>query len=82
MPVCRLFAACDEYFNAFRSCNRGQKEGAWCGRCPKCMSVFISLSPFLSLDAMRRIFGRDLFDQDDATALIRSLLGMEGAKAV
>ena len=80
IQVCRLFAACDEYFNAFRSCNRGQKEGAWCGRCPKCMSVFISLSPFLSLDAMRRIFGRDLFDQDDATALIRSLLGMEGPK--
>jgi hypothetical protein len=29
---------------------------------------------------MRRIFGRDLFEQDDAMALIRSLLGMEGPK--
>jgi hypothetical protein len=80
IQVCRLFAACSEYFNAFRSCNRGQREGAWCGHCPKCLSVFISLSPFLSLDAMRRIFGRDLFEQDDAMALIRSLLGMEGPK--
>lgn len=80
IQVCRLFAVCDEYFDAFRSCNRGQKEGAWCGRCPKCLSVFISLSPFVSLDTMRRIFGRDLFGQDDATALIRSLLGIEGPK--
>ncbi len=80
IQVCRLFAECGEYFGAFRSCNRGQREGAWCGACPKCLSVFISLSPFLSLDAMRRIFGRDLFEQDDAIALIRSLLGMEGPK--
>jgi hypothetical protein len=80
IQVCRLFAGCGEYFDVFRSCNRGQKEGAWCGRCPKCLSVFISLSPFLSLDTMRRIFGRDLFDQDDAAALIRALLGMEGPK--
>ena len=80
IQVCRLFAACGEYFDAFRSCNRGQREGAWCGRCPKCMSVFISLSPFLSLETMRRIFGRDLFEQEDAAALIRALLGMEGPK--
>jgi hypothetical protein len=80
LQVCRLFAACREYFAAFRSCNRGQKEGSWCGRCPKCLSVFICLSPFLSREELVRIFGKDLFEQTDATALLRSLLGMEGPK--
>jgi hypothetical protein len=80
IQVCRLFARCGEYFNAFRSCNRGQQEDAWCGRCPKCLSVFISLSPFVALDTLRAIFGRDLFEHDDAMGLIRSLLAMDGPK--
>jgi hypothetical protein len=80
IQVCRLFAKCGEYFKAFRSCNRAQKEGAWCGHCPKCLSVFISLSPFLPLDTMKSIFGRDLFEQDGLMALVRALLGMEEAK--
>ena len=80
IQVCRLFARCREYFAAFRSCNRGQREDSWCGRCPKCLSVFITLSPFLSLADMVSIFGRDLFDQANAMALIRALLGMDGPK--
>ncbi len=80
IQVCRLFANCGEYFKAFRSCNRAGTQGAWCGRCPKCLSVFISLSPFLPLDTMKSIFGRDLFEQDDLIAPVRALLGMEGAK--
>jgi hypothetical protein len=80
IQICRLFANCGEYFSAFRSCNRGQKQGAWCGRCPKCLSVFISMSPFLPLEMMRAIFGSDLFEQGDLMPLVRALLGIEGAK--
>jgi UDP-N-acetyl-alpha-D-muramoyl-L-alanyl-L-glutamate epimerase len=80
IQVCRLFAQCREYFSAFKSCNRGQKDGSWCGQCPKCMSVFIALSPFLSSDEIRGIFDRDLFMHPGASALIRALLGMEGPK--
>ncbi len=80
LQVCRLFASCSEYFSAFRSCNRAQNQGAWCGRCPKCLSVFISLSPFVALDTMRAIFGRDLLEQDGLMPLVRGLLGMDGPK--
>jgi hypothetical protein len=80
IQVCRLFADCAEYFSAFRSCNRGQKDGAWCGRCPKCLSVFVSLSPFLALETMRAIFGDDLFEHGGLMPLVRALLGIEGAK--
>ncbi len=48
IQVCRLFAQCTEYFRAFKSCNREQKQGTWCGQCPKCVSVFITMAPFIS----------------------------------
>lgn len=80
IQVCRLFAQCPEYFDAFKSCNREQKQGTWCGQCPKCLSVFISLAPFLSRSQLLDIFGKDVFEDARATALVRSLLGMEGTK--
>ena len=80
IQVCRLFAACPEYFRAFKSCNREQQQGTWCGRCPKCLSVFISMAPFVSRDELLSIFGRDLFENAGAIALLRSLLGIEGTK--
>ncbi len=80
LQVCRLFARCSEYFTAFKSCNRGQKEGSWCGRCPKCLSVYICMAPFLAPDELSRIFGADLFEWTGAMPLIRALLGFEGPK--
>jgi len=80
IQVCRLFAACPEYFQAFKSCNREQQQGTWCGRCPKCLSVFISLAPFVSRDQLLGIFGKDVFEDAAAMALLRSLLGIEGTK--
>jgi hypothetical protein len=80
LQVCRLFARCPEYFTAFKSCNRGQKEGSWCGRCPKCLSVYICLAPFIAPDELLNIFGADLFEWTGAMPLIRSLLGIEGHK--
>ncbi len=80
IQVCRSFASCPEYFAAFRSCNREQRQGTWCGRCPKCLSVFVSLAPFVSSARLTEIFGQDLFQHADSVGLLRSLLGIEGAK--
>jgi hypothetical protein len=80
IQVCRLFARCTEYFHAFKSCNREQKQGTWCGRCAKCVSVFMTMAPFISRDDMVAIFGKDVFEDADAIALVRSLLGIEGTK--
>lgn len=80
IQVCRLFARCPEYFQAFKSCNREQRQGTWCGRCPKCLSVCITLAPFVSRDQLLEIFGRDLFADADAIPLLGSLLGIEGTK--
>jgi UDP-N-acetyl-alpha-D-muramoyl-L-alanyl-L-glutamate epimerase len=80
IQVCRLFAHCPEYFRAFKSCNREQKQGTWCGQCPKCLSVFISLAPFVSRSELLGIFRKDVFEDAGAITLVRSLLGIEGTK--
>lgn len=51
---------------AFMSCNRAmvrdpaRRSDGWCGDCPKCRSVYLSLAPFLEPAAMAAIFGTDL----------------------
>ena len=48
------------------SCNRAfirdpaRRSGGWCGQCPKCRSVFLSLAPFMDPGRLAAIFGRDL----------------------
>lgn len=67
LPIAAAFAALpDAVHHAFMSCNRAfvrdpaRRSGGWCGDCPKCRSVFLSLAPFLAPDRLRSIFGRDL----------------------
>lgn len=51
---------------AFMSCNRAfirdpsKRSNGWCGQCPKCRSVFLSLAPFMDPAELAEIFGRDL----------------------
>jgi len=54
------------YHAGFRSCNQAYRSGtlfdAWCGRCPKCLFVFLMLAPFLEPDRLAAIFGENLLD--------------------
>lgn len=59
IQISKIFANFPQYFSSFRSCNRGQKEGIWCGQCPKCLSVYLLLLPFLK-EKTAVIFGKDL----------------------
>jgi UDP-N-acetyl-alpha-D-muramoyl-L-alanyl-L-glutamate epimerase len=34
----------------------------WCGNCPKCLFVYLSLYPYLKYDERIKIFGKDFFD--------------------
>lgn len=58
--IARLFAGLPQHHATFRSCNCGSKSDTWCGRCSKCLFVWIILSPYLSSDALSTIFGKDL----------------------
>jgi len=81
------FAALEPYHGSFRSCNkafyteRARRLDHWCGQCDKCCFIDLILAPFLSAQALRRIFavtGEPLEDPGLA-AKFRSLLGA-GAK--
>lgn len=72
IQISKIFAGFPQYFSAFRSCNRGQKDNIWCGRCPKCLSVYLLLLPFLKEKAAA-IFGKDLLADPSLKPILAAL---------
>jgi hypothetical protein len=67
LPIAAAFAGVPRPVQqAFMSCNRAfirdpaKRSNGWCGECPKCRSVFLSLAPFMDPAQLAEIFGRDL----------------------
>ena len=67
LQVAKIFSQMKKYHKIFRSCNRGSKENPWnwCCNCPKCLFVFIILSPFLYKKKLVKIFKKDLYENKD-----------------
>lgn len=80
LQIAWLFSKCKSYHRVFRSCNAGSKQGIWCCNCPKCLFVYIILSPFLSVEELREIFGEDLLDKESLDLDFRELAGIEENK--
>ena len=80
LQIAERFARYPQYFQHFRSCNRGQADNSWCGRCPKCLFVYVVLGPFLDHGQLNSIFGTDLGANPDNAEILRTLLGMDRAK--
>lgn len=64
LQIAMLFSQFKNYHGIFKSCNVGSKQDIWCGHCPKCLFVYIILSPFLSLEELDAIFGKRLFEDE------------------
>ena len=80
LQIAALFAHYPQYFPLFRSCNRGAATNSWCGRCPKCLFVFMVLCPFLKREQLLGIFGEDLFAWSGAFDVVQALLGLDRDK--
>ncbi len=80
IQVSKIFADYKKYLNLFRSCNRGQKNNAWCKECPKCLSVYISLYPFMDEKELAKIFGEDLYAKKELLDLLLHLTGSKKPK--
>ena len=80
LQIAQRFANSPPYFSLFRSCNRGQADNSWCGRCPKCLFVWTALYPFADRDELLKIFGSDLFAPEGAEEILRALLGLDASK--
>lgn len=76
IDVSKLFAKFKNYHRIFRSCNIGSKSNKWCGNCPKCASVYLSLFPFISYSEMLEIFGEDYFQKENLQEYFRALVGL------
>jgi hypothetical protein len=75
-----LFSDYPEFFQVFRSCNRGQREESWCGKCPKCVSIFTLSYPFVDQKDLIKIFGKNLFEEDSTVDMLMLLTGIGGQK--
>lgn len=78
----KLFSNYKHYHSVFKSCNLGSKEKTWkwCCSCPKCLFVYIILSPFLYKDELVSIFGMDLYEKEDLLEIFKEILGYSETK--
>ncbi len=78
--IAREFAKHPKYHKIFRSCNVGSKEDKWCGHCAKCLFVFVIMSPFISIEKLTEIFGRNMLEDMELWDLLSELCGMVDQK--
>ena len=77
-----LFSNYKNYHTTFKSCNVGSKENPWkwCLDCPKCLFVYIILSPFLYKNELLNIFGEDLYEKESLLETFKELTGNADTK--
>jgi hypothetical protein len=83
LKIAQLFSqlATPEDIATFRSCNVGQKENVWCGKCAKCLFIFIILFPFLDTHLLTtKVFSHNLFEDESLLPLLDQLTGLTPSK--
>jgi len=77
-----IFSNLKKYHKVFKSCNVGSKnkDWLWCNNCPKCLFVYIILSPFLYKKELIDIFHEDLFEKESLLETFKELLGYSKTK--
>ncbi|MBW6479517.1 MAG: hypothetical protein K0B37_08825 [Bacteroidales bacterium] len=80
LQIGALFSRNPGYFDVFRSCNVGSKTDTWCCNCSKCLFTYIMLSPFVEKSVMVKIFGEDLFENENLGQTLYQLAGLAPEK--
>jgi UDP-N-acetyl-alpha-D-muramoyl-L-alanyl-L-glutamate epimerase len=92
LEISEMLSKYKQYFPVFSSCNAGmrinsagqlQSKKRWCGNCPKCLFVYLSLYPYLSATERIEIFGKDFFESSINASgrlqIIKAFLGEKNA---
>lgn len=74
------FAKQKTYHEIFRSCNVGSKQDIWCCNCPKCLFVYLILSPFLTTQEAISMFKENLLEKDSLIDTMEKLIGYQSEK--
>lgn len=72
--IAKRFVKHEKYLPVFKSCNLGSKTDSWCGKCAKCLYVYVMLAAFLDDDKLIPIFGTDMLDDPQFTDLFNGLV--------
>ncbi len=80
LEISKMFARYPKYFPVFSSCNAAMKikssvKSRWCGKCPKCLFVYLTLCPYLKKKEILKIFGEDLLKKQNLLPVLKSLIG-------
>lgn len=78
--IAAFFAGIPAYHDVFKSCNAGSKENIWCGKCSKCLFVWLILSPFLTQERLTEIFGVNMADDPKMEQYFEQLIGLSKEK--
>jgi len=78
LEISKMLTKYPKYFPVFSSCNASMRIGAkqirWCGNCPKCLFVYLTLYPFLERKELMKIFGNDIFQNKKLLPTMKSLI--------
>lgn len=82
IQIAKIFSHYPKYFHTFRSCNLSTKNTGtnWCCNCPKCLFIFIILSPYIDLKTLTNIFSKNLLNEQDFLETFKELLGEKAYK--
>ncbi|MDP4007344.1 MAG: hypothetical protein Q8P55_01995 [bacterium] len=83
LQIAKIFSRYPKYFSAFLSCNEANKTksgrkkptGKWCGKCSKCLFVFLALYPFAGEKKTTAIFKKNLLKDKKLKPLLDELTG-------
>jgi len=78
--IAKYFSGLLAYHDIFKSCNVGSKQDIWCGHCPKCLFVFLILSPFLDQQRLIEIFHTDMLNDASMQQTFEKLIGLQNEK--
>lgn len=83
LQITALLSRDSSSLKTFLSCNRAQTfkakesgEHQWCGTCPKCAFTFLSLAPFLNIDALRHIWNPLPCEKEGFIEMVKELCGL------
>jgi hypothetical protein len=84
LEISKMLIKYPQYFPIFSSCNASMKLGArqrrWCGKCPKCLFVYLTLYPFLEKKQLFKIFGKDILMNKQLLLILKALLSVTKIK--
>ena len=75
-----IFNLLPENLPAVPSTHSCAQQKPWCGRCPKCLYVWMHYVAYLEEDVVEQTIEENLFDLPENGTFLRKMLGLEGYK--